>query len=58
VVDTSASVPPAGARKRPRVTCEVVTTPIEGCVWSTPPIVYAVVVMFVCGGSSTWRRVC
>ncbi len=29
------------------------TTPIVGCVWSTPPIVYAVVVMFVCGGFST-----
>ena len=41
------------ARKRPFVTCAVVTTPIVGCVWSTPPIVYAVVVMFVCGGFST-----
>ena len=33
------------------------TTPIAGCVWSTPPIVYALVVMFVCGGFSTWRSV-
>ena len=56
--ETSASLPPAGARKRPFVTCAVVTTPIVGCVWSTPPIVYAVVVMFVCGGSSTCFSVC
>ena len=32
------------------MTCDSVTTPIAGFVWSTPPIVYAVVVMFVCGG--------
>src|SRR5580765_7125725 len=32
--------------------------PIVGFVWSTPPIVYAVVAMFVCGGFSTWRSVC
>ncbi len=50
VVEMSASLPPLGARKRPFVTCAVVTTPIDGCVWSTPPIVYAVVEMFVCGG--------
>ena len=55
---SSASLPPAGERKRPFVTCAVVTTPIVGCVWSTPPIVYAVVVMFVCGGFSTCVSVC
>ena len=31
---------------------------VPGCVWSTPPIVYAVVLMFVCGGSSTCCSVC
>ena len=41
----------------PFVTCAVVTTPIVGLVWSTPPIVYAVVEMFVCGGFSTCRSV-
>ena len=40
------------------MTCAVVTSPCVGCVWSTPPIVYALVLMFVCGGFSTWRSVC
>ncbi len=31
---------------------------MSGFVWSTPPIEYAVLVMFVCGGASTWRSVC
>ena len=34
-----------------------VTRPIDGLEVSTPAIVYGSVVMFVCGGSSTWRSV-
>src|SRR5574340_446273 len=56
--ETSASRPPAGERNRPFVTCDFVTRPCVGWVWSTPPIVYADVWMFVCGGFRTWRSVC
>ena len=56
--ETSASLPPAAARKRPFVTCDGGDDADVGLVWSTPPIVYAVVVMLVCGGSSTCCSVC
>ena len=34
------------------------TSARSGRVWSIPPIVYGSVLMFVCGGASTWRSVC
>ena len=56
--ETSASRPPAFVKKRPRDNCDGVTSPIEGCAGSMPPIVYEELLMFVCGGLTTCLSVC
>src|SRR5215831_7434252 len=58
VAASSASCPPSRERKRPFVTCDAVTRPIVRYLGSTPPMVYDVLWMFVCGGSTTCLSVC
>ena len=56
--ETSASCPPVFEMKRPRDSCDGVTSPIDCCAGSMPPIVYEELLMFVCGGLTTCRNVC